>query len=415
MKNILLVIFLSVNFAHAQSLNDLFQESKQASEKKDYKKFLGLTQKLDSMRPMHPSISYNLASAYALNNDHKNAFTILRRIALMDNRVNISGDASFEDFIKTDYYNKFHQLRATQDSVVSGSEKVVTLDEKMLHPEGLAYIPGEGWLAASIRKRKIVLFDIASGKCSDWLAEKDMLSVFSIKVGKDGKYVWAATAAIPEMEHYDASAGAKAEVLKIDIASKKIVKRFALEGNHVFGDLAVTSSGAVYVSDSVQPILYKIENDIFAEWLDLSAEAFNLQGIATDDNESVLFIADYLKGVASVSIKDKKHSWLAFPEDTTQKGIDGLIYHNNTLLAIHNGVTPIRIMQYTLNGIKNAISDYKVIDSNRNEFNEPVLGTIYKDAFYFFANSPWKAYGRDGVPDESKVSNPELFVYQVKK
>lgn len=414
MKKLILLILLSVSCANAQTLNDLFKESRKAAETKDYPKFLQLTQKLDSMRPMHPSISYNLATAYALNNNNVNAFEVLKRIALADSRVDVTDDPNFTGFVKTEDYGKLQQLRKSIDKTVLGSVKVTTLSEKLIHPEGLAYVEGQGWLAASVHKRKIVSFDVKSGNCTDWLAEKDMLAVFSIKAGKDGKYLWAATAAIPEMEGYDSSMEGKAEVLKIDIASKKIIRRFTVDGSHVFGDLLVTGSGVVYVSDSNVPLIYKIENDM-TEWLDLSREAFNLQGIAIDEAASVLFVADYLKGITAISLKDKKHNWFVFPENATQKGIDGLTYYNNTLIAIHNGVTPIRVIQYKLNAAKNAFSGYTIIDNNRPEFNEPVLGTIYKDAFYFFANSPWKAYDRYGVMDESKVSDPELFSYSLKK
>lgn len=415
MKRILLLLLFCAAYANAQTLNDLFKESKKAADTKDYPKFLQLTQKLDSMRPMHPAISYNLASAYALNNNNTKAFEVLKRIAASDSRVDVTDDPNFVGFVKTTDYAKLQQLRKSLEVTVSGSQKVVTLNEKLLHPEGLIYVNGQGWLATSVRKRKIISFDAKSGACTDWLAEKDMLAVFSIKVSKDGKYLWAATAAIPEMEGYDSALEGKAEVLKIDIASKKIIKRFTMEGSHVFGDLLVTGSGMVYVSDSNIPIIYKIENDSMTEWLDLSREAFNLQGLATDEKEAILFVADYLKGIVAINLKDKKHSWFSFPDGTTQKGIDGLTYHNNTLITIQNGVNPIRIVQYKLNSAKNAFTDFTVIDNNRAEFNEPVLGAIYKDAFYFFANSPWKAYDRDGTLDESKVTNPELFSFPLKK
>jgi DNA-binding beta-propeller fold protein YncE len=414
MKRIVFFIILSAAYANAQSLNDVFKESKKAADAKDYPRFLQLTQKLDSMRPMHPSISYNLATAYTLNDKNAKAFEVLKRIAYADNRVDISDDPNFAGFVKTPDYTTLQQLRKSLDVTISGSQKVSVLNEKLLHPEGLAYTNGQGWLAASVRKRKIVVFDQKSGNCTDWLAEKDMLAVFSIKSSKDSKYLWAATAAIPEMEGYDTSLEGKAEVLKIDIATKKIIKRFAVDGSHVFGDLLVSSSGTVYVSDSNIPLIYKIEGESMTEWLDLSREAFNLQGLAIDEKESVLFVADYLKGITAITIKDKKHSWFSFPEGTTPKGIDGLTYYNNTLIAIHNGVTPIRIVQYKLNSAKNAFAGFTVIDNNRSEFNEPVLGTVHEHAFYFFANSPWKAYGRDGTLDESAVSNPELFSYSLK-
>ena len=43
--------------------------------------------------------------------------------------------------------------------------------------------------------------------------------------------------------------------------TKQIVKRYTIEGHHVFGDLWVAKNNTVYVSDSAKPMLYKIEND----------------------------------------------------------------------------------------------------------------------------------------------------------
>lgn len=412
MKKILLLLLLQLCNLNAQSLNDLYKQSMGAYESRDYKTFLELNTKMDSIRPMHPSVSYNLALAYSLNGDQENAFRILRRIALADNGTTIDTDADFAPFLKTEYYNDFQRLRSELSAPITNSKKVITLNEKTLHPEGMVYINGHGWLAASIRKRKITAFDIKTGSCTDWLAVKDMLAVFSLKGSGDGKYVWAATAAIPEMEGYDASLEGKAEVLKIDVASKTIVKRFTIPGSHVFGDLIVTDSG-VYVSDSATPILYKIEGDIMSEWLNLEKKAYNLQGIITD-GKGRLFVADYLKGILAVSLKDRSHHWLAMPEGTTQKGIDGLTYHNKSLIAIHNGVTPIRIIKYRLNEKHDGFAGFEVIDHNRKEFNEPVLGTIHKDIFYFFGNSPWKAYDKGFNLNEDMLSNPQLYACPLK-
>jgi sugar lactone lactonase YvrE len=417
MIKVVVLLLLCVVNVNAQALNDLYRESIQAYEGKDYTQFLRLNQKLDSIRPMHPGISYNLASAYMLNNDQANAFKILKRIALMDSKTSIESDSIFRPFLKTAYYTDLQKLRLVQDKITGISKKITTLTEKDLHPEGLVYLHGpDQWLAASVRKRKIAAFDSATGKCFDWLAGNDMLAVFSIKESKDGKYLWAATAAIPEMENYTAALNGKAEVLKIAIATQKIVERYPLEGNHVFGDISVTASGAVYVSDSGTAILYKIENGQMAEWLDLRNEAYNLQGLTADDNEEMLYVADYLKGILAIPIKNRaQKKWFDFPEGTTPKGIDGLAYYNNSLIAIHNGVSPIRILRYSLNKAKNAFAGYEVLDNNRPEFDEPTIGTLHNGTYYFFANAPWKAYDKNFSLNQGLFSNPELFALPLKK
>ena len=137
--------------------------------------------------------------------------------------------------------------------------------------------------------------------------------------------------------------------------------------------------------------------------------------IVLNANESKLFIADYLKGVLMISLEDGSKNWLHFPEGSIAKGIDGMVFYNNSLYAIQNGVKPIRVVQFQLNALQNDISSFKVIDNNRPEFNEPAQATRVGDTLYFFANSPWNAYDKNGNLDLLKFENPMLFNCNLKQ
>ena len=305
-------------------------------------------------------------------------------------------------------------MKKTQEQTISSSNKLVSLNEKELHPEGLEFLSKSNlWLSSSIRKRKIVSFDSKTGTCTDWFSDDQLYAVFSIKKDINEQFLWVVTAAIPEMERFSAVLEGKAAVLKIDIKTKKVVQRFEMEGNHVFGDLYVTKTNEVYVSDSNKPIIYKIQNDVMTEWISLENEAYNLQGITMNTDESKLFVADYLKGISVISLKDKSHQWLSFPNGTIGKGIDGLCFYKSSLITVQNGVKPIRLVQFNLNEEQNTITGFRIIDHNRSEFNEPALATIVKNKLYFFANSPWQAYDKDGNLDGSKIENPMLFATQL--
>ena len=265
------------------------------------------------------------------------------------------------------------------------------------------------WLASSIRKRKIVAFEIKSGKCTDWLKDDKTLAVFGMKADAKEQFLWVSTAAMPEMENFKQTLVGKSEVLKIDIKTKKVVNAYTFNGTHVFGDLIVDKNGIVYVSDSQKPIVYKIENEVMEQFLSFENEGFNLQGLAFNDKQDKLFLADYLKGIVVIDITSKTKTWLDFPEGTTAKGIDGLVFYKNSLIAIQNGAKPIRVTQFQLNEEQNKISSFKILDNNRPEFDEPALSVVFGSKIYFFANSPWKAYDKNGVLDLTKVSNPILF------
>ncbi|MCF6128880.1 hypothetical protein L1S35_04295 [Flavobacterium sp. AS60] len=406
----LILVMLNATFSAAQTQSEIYNSSVKAYESKDYKTFLQLTRKLDSLRPFHPTYTYNLASAYALNDNTENALITLQKMVLMNNTIDFEKDDDFKSLKETEEFKSVVALKNTQNDVIATSNPIITLSEKELHPEGLTYLgKSKTWLASSIRKRKIVAFDIKTGQCRDWLIDNKMLAVLALKADSKEEFLWVATAAFPEMENFNKSMTGEAEVLKVSIKTKQIVNRFAIPGNHVFGDLILGNNDVVYVSDSGKPILYKIENDVLTEFVSFEKDGFNLQGLAFNNNQSKLFIADYLKGVAVIDMQTKTKTWLTFPKNIASKGIDGLVFYNNTLIAIQNGVKPIRITALKLNSEQNQISSFKILDNNRPEFDEPALATVVGGKVYFFANCPWKAYDKNGVLDVNKVSNPILF------
>jgi hypothetical protein len=392
----------------------LYNQSTDAYKNKDYVLFLKLTKQLDSIRPSHPTFTYNLASAYALNKMNTRALTILNQLLLMNNTVAFEDDTDFDNIKNLVEFKKLKTLKIEQNTLIESSNQKLTLSEKDLHPEGLLYLDKHKlWLVSSIRNKKIVSFD-ETGNCSDWFINTPY-SVFALKADKNQNYLWVSCSAMPEMKGFTKEMEGKNEILKIDIKTKKVIKRFTIEGNHVFGDLAIAKNGDVYISDSVEPHIYKIANNQISLWKVLKGEAFNLQGIAFNNEESKLFIADYFTGIIVISMNNAvPFSRLILPEGTSKKGIDGLAYYDNALFAIQNGTVPIRILKFQLNISNTQITNFTVLDNNRSVFNEPALATISNGKMYFFANSPWKFYDKNFQLDETKIEYPKLFELKLK-
>jgi DNA-binding beta-propeller fold protein YncE len=411
-KSILFILLITMFPVSGQPLKALYNQSIKAYQEKNYPKLLEISKRIDTLRPSHPTYTYNLAIAYALNGKTDEAISGIEKSVLMNNKTAFENDADLASLKASPGYEKLLELKSSLDKPVMTSEKVVALDQKDLHPEGLLYLPPtKTWLATSIRNGKIVSFDPKTGKCKDWLAIEGMFSVFALKADSDERVLWAATSAVPQLASFKPELEGKAEVLKIDISSRKILARYSIDGNHVFGDLAVSKNGTVYISDSATAAIYKIENNEMTEWLNLAGHAFNLQGITFDAKQTTLYIADYLKGILKIEMASKSTKWLAFPEGTTVKGIDGLLWHANSLIAVQNGVNPIRIIRFELDN-KGELSGYKIVDHNRPEFNEPAMGAIHDDKFYFFANCPWNADDEKSILDISKAEAPALYSFR---
>lgn len=415
MKKRIVLFIAFISFSGMAQIKALYSQSVEAYKAKDYALFLKLNKQMDSIRPSHPTVMYNLAAAYALNNKQAEAIAALEKLVLTDNVVAFEQDADFELIKNSDGFRDIMTLKTAQGETIATSVEKLSLSEKDLHPEGLLYLEKQKlWLAGSIRHKKIVSFD-KNGVCKDWFVGS-RYSVFSMKADISGKYLWIATSAMPQMTGFTTAMDGQNEILKIETSSKKIVENYSVQGKHVFGDLAISPNGDVYVSDSVQAHIYKISEGKMTLWKDLTKEAFNLQGLAFDHDGSKLFVADYLKGIAVIPIKgDAAASWLKFPQGTTPKGIDGLVFYENSLIAIHNGVVPVRIIRYNLNAQNNEITGFEILDHNRKLFDEPALATIVKGKLYFFANAPWKFYDAQNQLDLSRFEAPQLFELQLNK
>ena len=410
-----LLLYLIYSSSYSQSLKEIYHQSTTAYKAQDFVTFLKLTKKLDSLRPSHPTYTYNLACAYALNKDEDKAIKTLQQCILYNAALKIEDEKDF-DFIKSSAkFNALLSLKNEYASTLNTAKKIVTLTEKALHPESLLFLEDKKiWLAGSIRKHKIVQFDIKTGKTQDWLSDTGILAVMSMKVDAQQQYLWAATAALPEMEGFEASQEGKSEILKIDIATKKIVQRWSIQEQNVFGDLIITKNNEVFITDSSKPIVFKITHQSLTKWLDLSSEAFNLQGITLDDSQKTLFIADYLKGIIRIDCQNPtKKKWLHIPDNFAYKGIDGLLFYKNSLIAIQNGVKPIRIVQFKLDS-NHDITVAKCIENNRIEFNEPTLGLLHNNKLYYIGNAPWNFYNRQGILETDKINFPEIYYNTLK-
>ncbi|RZJ29800.1 MAG: hypothetical protein EOO48_06630 [Flavobacterium sp.] len=417
MKKIFCFLFLiaAAFSSSAQKINELYANSIKCRQHQKYDCFLRFTQQLDSIKPSNSTYVYNLACAYALNEMPEKALSALEKSVLMDADTKFEADADLESLKALPGYQNILKLKADLQKQTANSSKVTTLTEKDLHPEGLTYLSkSKTWLATSVRKGKIVSFDIKKGICKDWLNVEGVYSVLAMKADASEKYLWVATVAAEQWTGYKSELKGKSEILKVDIKSRKIVQRFKALGDHVFGDLVVAKSGVVYISDSYTAGVYKIDSDEITHWLDLSGRTYNLQGLTLSGDETKIYVADYFSGILEVEVGNvKNRKWLDFPAGTVTKGIDGLTWYDNSLVAIHNGVKPIRIVRYFLNDSGDKIVGFKLIDNNRREFNEPALGCLKDKMFYFFANSPWNAYDKSNNLDESKFGNPMLFSFSL--
>jgi sugar lactone lactonase YvrE len=290
------------------------------------------------------------------------------------------------------------------------SDTAFLLPDRRLHLESIAV--GKGSLyGTAVHQRKIVRFH--DGTLTDFTTEAQdgLTAVMGIKLDEKRNILWACSSPLPEIKNYDSTESSA--LFKYDLTTGKLLGKYqtAANVNSVFGDLVVSSKGAVFVSDSRQNTIYKLDEKkrTLVPWF-TSPEFRSLQGITFSEDDRYLFIADYSKGIYRLEGGSKKLKLLANTQDVSLKGIDGLLWYKNSLIAIQNGTRPMRTTLYHLNVTQDAIAHFTIIDSDHPAFNEPTNGCIVYDVFYYIANSQWSGYDEQrNLKDASQLHEPVIL------
>jgi len=89
-------------------------------------------------------------------------------------------------------------------------------------------------------------------------------------------------------------------------------------------------------------------------------------------------------------------SLLEAPQGTTTLGCDGIVLDHGAIIAVQNGVSPARVMRFTLDASGTRITRAEVLDQNTAIADEPTIGTIANGEFVYVANGQWEKYDEHG-------------------
>lgn len=137
-------------------------------------------------------------------------------------------------------------------------------------------------------------------------------------------------------------------------------------------------------------------------------------GIAFSNDDKVLFVAGWI-GVARVDVATKTVNLLRKPHNIADAGLDGLYFHNGTLVGIQNpDLHPARVMRYTLNAALDTIVKAEVLESYNPLFDVPTTGTLVDDSLHFMANTQLEKRGPDGsMPPASELQSILILKLQL--
>lgn len=393
-------------------MNEYFQEGRAAYEAKDYKLYLEAMETIDEIRPNNPMVVYNLAGAYALNGRKIRSIQKLNQLLLMDATYDFQQNEDFDNIRRNKGYEELIALQAKLNRVEEHDEVFRIIDAGEIHPESFVVMDNGDILLGSIREKKIIRVDPDGNKID---LVKTEYAVLGMHIDSANGLLWAATAALPEMLDYNPADKGKSLIMQIDPTSGEVIQGLEYDEGTIIGDLAIDKESRIWLSNSLEPTLGRDNTDttdftgaFIRKQFDLSNGFFNLQGLALNEDEKYLYLADYITGIHRIDTETDDVVKVFAPEEILLKGIDGLYYYENSLIAIHNGVKPYRVMQYFLDETGQYILFGRVINQGGPSLGEPTLGQVKDGYFYYLANSPWIAYNEDRELDLSKVKPIEI-------
>jgi hypothetical protein len=351
-------------------------------------------------RPGYPAANFNLALAQALAGNAEAALDTLNELAASGVDFGVADIAEFATVRMLPGWRDYEALIHSLNEPAGRADVAFQYGVGDFVPEGIA-VDDEGRLyLGSIRHGTIVRLDkeaeILSNGSGHW-------SVFGMRLDGNGG-LWFASAAVPEFSANAADAG-RTGLFRLDLDSRKIETRALLPETgeaQVLGDFVFLDEQTILATESLTGRLYQyaIDSGEFRELL-APGSLRSMQGLVLDSSGKYVYVADYVGGLFRISVNGEVVQRVVADDTVSLFGIDGLYRYGNELIAIQNGIRPHRVVGLTLSGDGLRISASRVLARKLEHFDEPTLGTLTGDSFYFVANSHWNRFDRDGnLPDD---------------
>lgn len=408
MNRLLLTLFAvtcSILVNAQDSLRTYYAWSLDAYKQNDYAGFLKYAKRANELRPNHPILAYNIASAYALNQMPDESIVALRDYLFMNASLDFMNDM---DFVSLKDNPEFQALKTHVSKLNERLEKSspsFSLNQEKDHFESITYHPkNKSYLMGSVTTR--TLFEYADGELSPVITAEDNPLIYGVMgIDYSSDYTWVCTAALPEINGFTEDIKNKSSIIGINPSNGKIKFQYEVP-NAILGDVLVVNENLVLSTDGLGNKVYMLNKNEASIYADLSGQLYNLQGLAYADG--MLYLADYILGLHVYNTKDKTLSKINNKGLYADKGTDGLLYSAGYLYCFQNGTTPKRVFRIKLKNYKE-VESVQVLDQNLYEKGEPTQGVIVDEAIYYISNSAWDAH-KEGVYQGA----PDLEVRKIK-
>lgn len=280
------------------------------------------------------------------------------------------------------------------------AERLIAEPEVIAASEVVAIVPAEAGLLESVLmdldggniavtsvSGKSVWGRGAGGKWSEFrLADTDNLS--GIGYQRSTGRIWVTSG------HIDGSSkevSAFSGLISPDLGQGEI--RVSAADGVALSDMHIAADGAIFASDPVNGGVYvkRADSDTLEE-LVAPGTFRSPQGLATSKDGTQLYISDYRYGIAILDLEGGTLARLASDIPVIIDGVDALWRRGNSLIAVQNGTSPVRITAFDLSEDGQRVIGQRILEQANPEWTEPLSGYHGVDGLYYIGNGQWEAY-----------------------
>jgi sugar lactone lactonase YvrE len=357
--------------------------------------------------PLQPSYLWASALLSARAHDSASAIYALRRYAALGLGRDLGADQTFSWLHESPAFAIVRAMHDANRRVVARSHVRATLADSAFWPEGMDYDP---------RTRRVYVASVGHGAIAELrpdgtsrmitlLDHAPIAAILGVRADPRRGVLWATTSAVQSSPAFRIADRTVAALLRVRIRDGLVERRWDLPpvpGGHTLGDLAIGPRGDVFVTDSDEPVVYRLRPN--ADTLEPMRSPFfrSLQGLAPSPDGGRLYLADYSHGLLRVDLASGDVTRLEDAPNSTSLGCDGIAWDRGAIVAVQNGVSPARIMRFSLDATGARIVRAELIDQNWAMADEPTIGTVVGREFVYVANSQWEKYDDSGKRNASK-------------
>ncbi len=308
----------------------------------------------------------------------------------------------------------FYCLAQRRDLNLVKPEIAFTLSDKSLFPEGIAYdSKTRQFFISSLSKFKVVSVD-RKGKQSDFIpsSQDSILRCVCVKTDEKSRRLW-----VLSTSGWSEKVISGIHVYHID-TRQLIAKRFTPLGNKpVFNDMIIGYQGEALILDYEGNCIYsyKVETNRL-EILIESELLAGANGVTISPDQTTLFVNTRNQGIVLVDVITKKISPVSNPLSLDLKGLDGITFYKNSLIAVmckdDVSENPL-IIRYFLNKSGNEIIGASIIDYKNPLFSIPTNGAMVGDIYFCLAATHLHHFSLNMDQNNENLSNPLVLKYNL--